>query len=202
MIEETEETTTETEEAKTTETEEQSVPYERFQQVNRKAKDNADRAKSLEKDVADLRSQMEERESAGLPELDRERKRAEQLEKRIADAEKRAEDAEQGVARARRERLVIAAASTLNFANPSRAHRLVDGLDDIDDSDAAEKAVKRLAKSDPYLVKTESTQPQIGRVLTDGKTVDRSAERNAAGVLKSDAEAVSEGLREFLASKG
>jgi hypothetical protein len=67
--------------------EDQRVPYERFQQANKKAKEAAEKAKALEKDLADLQAQLEEREQAGLPEL-------EQLKKRLEQAEKRAEEAE------------------------------------------------------------------------------------------------------------
>jgi hypothetical protein len=149
-------------------TEDQRVPYERFQQANTKAKEAAEKASALEKQLNDFKAQMQARDEAGLPELERERKRAESLEKRIADAESRAEAAERSVQTTRREQWVAAAAAAQNFANPARAARLIDNLDSIDDPDQAERAVKRLAKSDSYLIKADSA-PLPGRVLQDGK---------------------------------
>lgn len=149
-------------------TEEQRVPYERFQQANTKAKEAAEKASALEKQLNEFKAQLQEREEAGLPELERERKRAEALEKRIADAEKRAEAAERSVQTTKREQWIAAAAAAQNFANPARAARLIDNLDSIEDPDQAERAVKRLAKSDSYLIKQDSA-PLPGRVLENGK---------------------------------
>jgi hypothetical protein len=151
-------------------TDDQRVPYERFQQANAKAKEAAEKAIALEQQLSEFKAQLQEREEAGLPELERERKRAEALEKRIADAETRAEKAERSVQTAKREQWVAAAAAAQNFANPARAARLIDNLDNIEDAEQAERAVKRLAKSDSYLVKPETT-PLPGRVLQDGKPV-------------------------------
>jgi hypothetical protein len=155
--------------------EDQRVPYERFQKANQKAKEAAERATKIEQQLQDLQAQIQEREEAGLPELERERKRAEALEKRIADAEARAEQAEQKVQRTHRENLIAAAAAAQNFANPARAARLIDDLDSIEDADQAERAVKRLAKSDPYLVKAEAA-PLPGRVLENGKQTAKTAD--------------------------
>lgn len=164
--------TTETE---TTEKDDQRVPYERFQQANNKAKEAAEKASSLEKQLNEFKAQMQERDEAGLPELERERKRAEALERRIADAEKRAEDAEQSVAKSRVEQWVANAAATQGFVNPARAARLIDDLGSIEDADQAERAVKRLAKSDSYLLKKEEA-PLPGLLLQDGKATGKDAE--------------------------
>lgn len=141
---------------------------ERLKEIGKHKKAAEERAQKLEAQLADLQSQMEERENANLPELERERKRAEALEKRIADAEARAEQAEKRVQTTQREQWIAAAAAAANFANPARAARLVDNLDGIEDPDQAERAVKRLAKSDPYLVKADSA-PLPGRVLENGR---------------------------------
>lgn len=156
-------------------TDDQRVPYERFQQANAKAKEAAEKASSLEQQLNDFKAQLQEREEAGLPELERERKRAEALEKRIADAETRAEAAERSVQTSKREQWIAAAAAAQNFVNPSRAARLIDNLDNIEDAEQAERAVKRLAKSDGYLVKAEST-PLPGRVLQDGKPATKDGD--------------------------
>jgi hypothetical protein len=146
---------------------EETVAYERFQKVNHSKKAAEERAKALEKEMAELRAQMEERETAGLPELERERKRAEQLEKRIQDAERRAEEAERSVQRGQRERWVTAAAQEQNFADPSDAAAFVN-LDEIEDEKDAQRAVKRLAAQKKHLLRAEG--PELpGRVLSDGR---------------------------------
>jgi DNA repair exonuclease SbcCD ATPase subunit len=155
-------------EATTTEAEDQRVPYERFQKANQKAKEAAEKATALEKQFQDLQRQLQEREDASLPELERERKRAEALEKRAAEAEKRAAEAEGGVAAIRREQWLTAAATAEGFANPARAAQLVENLAGIEDADQAARAVRKLAKSDPYLIKAQDA-PLPGRVLQDGK---------------------------------
>lgn len=182
-----------TEETKTPE-EEQRVPYERFQQANKKAKEAADRAAALEKDLNDLRSRMEERDAEGLPERERERKRAEQLEQRIKDAEARAEQSEKLVARTQRERWLETAAQDADFRRPGYAVKLIDDIDAIESKEDAERAVKRLVKADPDLVKPEdSPQPQIGRVLEA-----RNGSKAQGGVdLSSEAEMLAEGLKRF-----
>lgn len=148
--------------------EDKRVPYERFEQVNKKARENADRASAVEKQLSELQAQMQEREEAGLPELDRERKRAEALEKRVTDAENRALAAEESVQSSRREQWIVAAAAAQGFANPAKAHKMLDDLGSIEDATQAERAVKNLAKSDAYLLKAEdATLP--GRVLENGK---------------------------------
>lgn len=169
------------------EPEDQRVPYERFEQVNRKAKEAGERATALEQQIADLRTQLEDREAAGLPEMDQLKKRLEQAEKRAQDAETAAERHQQQVKLTRAERLVIAAAK--DFQDPDDATRFLD-LADIEDSDHAERAVKKLAKSKPHLLKREEA-PLPGKVLNNGKQVQRehgdplrsADEEAAAGLL-------------------
>ena len=201
MSEET--ATATTEEAKPVEettTDEQRVPYERFQQANKKAKEAAERAKALEKDMAELRSQMEEREHAGLPELERERKRAEQLEKRLQDAEKKAEEQDRQMQRNQRERLVINAAK--DFADPEDAVAVLQrsgAFDDIESTSDAERAVKRVAKDKPHLLKQD--EPRLpGKVLDNGQRA--TATPSTGGIdLDQEAQMVSNELKRFLANR-
>jgi hypothetical protein len=193
-----EDTTTTEETTETTETaEDQRVPYERFQQANKKAKEAADRTKALEKDLADLRAQMDERETAGLPELERERKRAEQLEKRAAEAEQRATAAEQRVTRTQRERWVSAAAK--DFQDPEDASAFVN-LDDIEDEKDAERAVKQLAKRKPHLLKAEETKLP-GRVLANGQAATTTTARTGGIDVVSEADELSQSLAKFLKNR-
>ena len=170
----------------TTVEEDQRVPYERFDKVNKKAKEAAERATALEKQMADLKAQLDERESAGLPELEQTRKRLEQAEKRAAAAEKAAEERDHAVKLSRAERLVISAAK--DFQDPEDATRFV-GLADIEDADQAERAVKRIAKAKPHLLKAEDAKIP-GKVLKDGRAVTaatadplRAADEEAARAM-------------------
>lgn len=181
-------------EQENTEQTEETVPKERYISLSKNKKAAEDRAKALEKDMADLRAQMDERETAGLPELERERKRAEQLEKRIQDAEKRAEDAERSVHRGQRERWITTAAQAQNFADPSDAAAFVN-LDDIEDEKDAERAVRKLAGSKKHLLKSE--EPKLpGRVLKDGRT-DTNERRQTGIDPRADAQILADGLRQF-----
>jgi poly-gamma-glutamate capsule biosynthesis protein CapA/YwtB (metallophosphatase superfamily) len=177
---------------------EQTVPYERFQQVNAKAKAEADARKSLEKQIKDLQAAMEERENAGLPELERERRRAEQLEKRIADAEAEAAEAKAQVARSARAGLVRSAAK--DFADPDDAVAFLN-LDEIEDEKDAERAVKALARRKPHLLKPE--QPQLpGQVLKDGQPVAVANGMNTdAERVRAEAEMLREGLRQYSSNR-
>jgi hypothetical protein len=175
---------------------EQTVPYERFQQANAKAKEAATKAAALEKDMKELRAAMEDRENAGLPELERERKRAEQLEKRIADAEARAEAADAKLARTTKAGWVRDAAK--DFTDPGDAVAFID-LDTVEDEKDAERAVKALAKTKKHLLKAED--PVIpGRVMQNGQTTQTSAQRAAQTAQEqqlAQAQALADGLRPF-----
>jgi DNA repair ATPase RecN len=183
--------TTETGKEPESTTEDQHVPYERFKKANTQAKEAKDHAAKLERDLDDLRARLEERETAGLPELERERKRAEQLEKRAADAEKRADAAETTAQNSKRERWITSAASALNFIDPDDAARFVD-LADVESAEDAERAVKRVAKAKKHLVKSED--PALpGQLLKDGQRITKAKEDE----LPPEARALQEGLRQF-----
>jgi hypothetical protein len=169
---------------------------DRLNKESGKRKDAEKKASDLEKRLADLETQMQERENAGLPELERERKAREQMEKRLADAEARAAEKDASVLRMQRENWVAAAAADAGFVNPARAARLVDDLDAIESASDAERAVKRLAKSDQYLLKTEE-KPLPGRVLEGGRPAVPGAP-SAGGIdTNAEAETLYEGLKKF-----
>lgn len=152
---------------------EESVPFERFKQVNTKAKEAAERAKALEREVAEMRRQMEERETAGLPELEQMKKRLEAAERRAEENDRKAQQAEAKVVNAQRERWITAAAQAANFADPSDAAAFLN-LDEIEDEKDAERAVKRLAQSKKHLIKPDGpTLP--GKVLENGRPAPAGA---------------------------
>lgn len=153
-------------EAEESEVEKQAF-LDRLKQQSAKTQTEKEARVKAEKELADLRAQFEESQNAGLPELERERKAREAAEKRAQDAETAAEKATQNVALARAERWVLAAAK--DFIDADDAVRNID-LTDIEDTDAAEKAVKRVAKAKPHLLKGEE-KPLPGRVLENGKQI-------------------------------
>lgn len=167
--------------------EENRIPRERLNQEARRRKD-------AEKRVAELQAALEERENAGLPELERMKKDFERAQKRAEDAEQRAEAAEKERERGRKERWVTAAAQSQNFADPSDASAFLN-LDDIEDEKDAERAVKRLAGSKKHLVKSDG--PVLpGRVLRDGQR--ENGDRPASSIQPmAEAEMLAEGLKQF-----
>lgn len=194
-----EETTTAEVEGSTAATEEkaheETVAYERFQKVNQQAKEAKQKAAQLEKQMADLRAQMEERETAGLPELERERKRAEQLEKRASEAEARAEAQEKAATKASRERLVLAAAAAAGFDESDDALRYPEhvNLDEIETRADAERAVKRLAKARPKLLKGED--PVLpGRVMQNGRPASTATD-SVQAQREREGNTILEGIR-------
>lgn len=179
--------------------EDQRVPYERFQQANKKAKDAADKAKALEQQVAELREQMEQAQNAGLPELDQVKGDLKKAQKRAEEAEQRATEQEQRIERSRRERLVAGAASDAKVKYPDLLVKDVD-LDSIESEADATRAVKAAVKKYPDLVQSE--RPDLpGRVLENGRTTS-----TAPGAAKDpgldEAEIVAGELQKFLASRG
>jgi hypothetical protein len=170
---------------------------DRLREMGKHKKAAEERAADLEKKLAAVLAEQEAREAEGLPELERERKRAEVLEKRIAEAEARAQASEQRVLQTQREQWVAQAAAALNFANPSRAAKLIDDLDSIEDPDQAERAVKRLAKSDSYLVKSDEGQPKIGRVLEGGKAVQPGDKSRGRINVEEEAGMIADQLKQF-----
>jgi hypothetical protein len=178
--------------------EEQRVPYERFQQVNQQAKDAKEKAAKLESDLADIRSQMEEREQQGLPELDQLRKRLEKAEQRAEQAEQEREKALGEAANVRRERWVTAAAAAQNFIDPDDAVRYVD-LSEVESIEDAERAVKRVAKQKQHLIRDE--EPKLpGRVLRDGQREKQDRPRGGID-REAEAEQVGQALQQFLKSR-
>jgi hypothetical protein len=180
---------------------EETVAYERFQKVNAQAKAEKARAAEFEKKLAALQAQIDDRESAGLPELERLKKDMERAEKRAAEAEARAEKQEQAAVRAGRERLVLSAAAAAGFDEADDALRYPEhvNLDEIETQADAERAVKRLAKARPKLLKADG--PQLpGRVLKDGQ---RTTEERPRGAIDAEAEAnmLAEGLGSLMKNR-
>jgi hypothetical protein len=189
--------------AETEQATEEVVPASRFAEMAKHKKASDARAKDLEKQIRDLQAAVEERETAGLPELERERAARQKLEQRLQEAEARAQQQEQAMTIATRERWVAAAAAKLNFHEPDDASRFLD-LSALEDPRDAERAVKDLAKNKKHLVKAED--PQVpGRVLENGRPTaplvpGQEPPGSAVGLVNTQQEAAIVGaqLNEFL----
>jgi DNA repair exonuclease SbcCD ATPase subunit len=178
----------------------QRVPYDRFQKVNQKAKEAADRAAKAEKDLAEIRSQLEEREQQGLPELEQMKKRLDQAEKARQDAESKAEKLEAETVKATRKGWIAAAAQEQNFIYPSAVANLDEvDLSQVESEEDAARVVKKVAKKYPKLIADE--EPMLpGKVLSGGQRQERPAPKGAID-SEAEAETVAEGLRQFLKSR-
>lgn len=189
-------TTVDTETTTTVDTEEQHVPYDRFKKVNAQAKEAKDRAKALETEMAELRSRLEERESAGLPELEQMKRQMSKLEERAARAEAERDQTKTEAQTLRAQGLIAAAARDANFEDPEDAVLRI-SANDIESPEDAERAVKRLAKAKPRLVKAE--EPRLpGQVLKNGRTPElrvpgEAPAGSAFGLVNKGEEAVAVG---------
>lgn len=152
MTEETAAATTETAEtaAATTETTEngngkqaQTVPYDRFKEVN-------ERAKAAEDQLAELTKWKDEQEAAKLSDI-------EKAEQKRQQAEERATQAEQKALKLERSGFVRSAAAGARFTDPDDAVAFLEGkLGDLDTPEKAKEAVAALAKTKPHLVGTRA----------------------------------------------
>jgi hypothetical protein len=165
-----------------TQEETETVSGDRFREVAKHKKAAEERSKALERELSELRAQLEDRDSQNLPELERERKAREKIEAELKAERQVREQMERETLAMRKTDWVKEAAREANFHNPSAAARLLE-LDTIESSEDAERAIKKLAKKDQWLVKAdEPERPQIGRVF--GKDTD--APRRAGDVDLSD----------------
>jgi hypothetical protein len=124
---------------------EQRIPYERFQEVNKRAKNAEQRAQELEERLLRLENQDKSAE-------DRDREARIRLEAEVNQF-RSAYEAE------RKGSWVRSAANEVNFHDPEDAiSHLREQLGELEDSRDAQAAVRRLAKSKPHLVKEEKKE--------------------------------------------
>lgn len=106
--------------------------------------------KAAEKKAAELEAKLTEQERAKAEAEGRYKELYEEERSARESVEKLIEERE------RRDR-VTQLASDLGFVNPSVAHRLLDDEDTVDDT-VAERALKALAKQEPYLVEQQPSR--------------------------------------------
>lgn len=124
----------------------QSVPYERFREVN-------DRLKNAEQERDSLQAWRAEQERAAMSETERLTTERDQALQRAAEAEGRVTELERGG-------LVAAAARKAGFADPDDAAAFID-LASIEDTASAEAAVADLGERKPHLLKSDAPAPTV-----------------------------------------
>jgi ElaB/YqjD/DUF883 family membrane-anchored ribosome-binding protein len=158
---------------------ERTVPYERFAQVNKEARDAKDQMKALT-------DRLEELEAQGKSESEQERLKREKAEAKLAEMQADLQSRDERLSRMEKSGWVRNAAAQANFANPDDAVAFAE-LDGLEEPKDAEKAIKDLAKQRPYLLRQDSPGQQLGQVVTDGRpgapqTVDPAAQAEQDGL--------------------
>jgi hypothetical protein len=170
---------------------------ERLNKESGKRKEAQERADKLEKDLADMRAQLEQHEQLGLPEIDRMKNELEKAAKRAEEAEKRAQEFEQQATNTRkRERWIIAAANSQNFVDPDDAVRYVD-------LKTSNRPTTRSAPSSawPSRRSTSSRRTVLRCPAASSKT--GAVEPGNGGInLTEEAQIVSDELKKFLKARG
>jgi sugar-specific transcriptional regulator TrmB len=140
----------------------QQVPYDRFREVN-------EQKKRLEKTLNELTKEREEREQAGLSDLDRATKARQRAEERAAELEQRLLTVE-------RSEWIKAAAR--NFQDPDDAVAFLrSDIGDLDSPEKAKDAVDRLAGAKPHLLRVGPSSgfdggARVGQVPDVPRTAD------------------------------
>lgn len=117
----------------------QTVPYDRFREVN-------ERAKAAEEQLAEITKWKQEQEQAKLSDIERAEAQRKEAEERATAAEARALNLE-------RSGMVRSAALGARFTDPDDAVEfLAKKLGDLDTPEKVKAAVAELAKSKPHLV--------------------------------------------------
>jgi hypothetical protein len=136
--------------------EETTVPYSRFAEVNQAAKDR-------EKQLQEMASRLEELENRDKSELERERAKRETFEKQAADMAARLE-------RVERSNWIRSAAAAAGFEDPDDAVAFI-STDSVESDTDAEKAVAKLAKRKPRLLREQTPAANIGQVVQNGQPI-------------------------------
>jgi predicted RNase H-like nuclease (RuvC/YqgF family) len=154
---------------------ERVVSYDRFKELNDKlTKERAQRS--------ELEARMQQLEDRDKTDVERLTKELERAQKASEAASKDLEAEREARVSAERASWLQAAAAKANFHNPDVASKMVD-LGAIEDSAAADKAVKGLAKDNAWLVKQDAKQPPLQKVGIAGTD---DASQQSAGMITQE----------------
>ena len=172
---------------------EQRIPYTRFEEVNK-------RAKQAEKELDDLRNKILEFEDRDKSEVDRERSARQRAESQLGELMNKVTGLEKGA-------WVRSAAAELNFHDPEDAvSHLRENLASLEDQRDAKRLVRKLADSKKHLVREEKKDERrsIGQVFAgqqvpqqQGQPQQRSPQQIAAERELEFAQGLSQQLARF-----
>lgn len=190
MADETTTTPVEDEQTGEKDTKNQKVPYDRFEEVN-------SRAKKAEEELASLRDKLIEFEDRDKSEVERERAARERAESQLGDLLGKVTALEKGA-------WVRSAAAELNFHDPEDAVTyLFNKLANVEDEREAKRLVKKLADSKKHLVRNEDgkkERPSLDRVFAGDQTQQQGQQTapNRAQQVAHAEQQFAEGLRKQL----
>lgn len=173
--------------------EDQRIPYTRFEEVNK-------RAKQAEKELDDLRNKILEFEDRDKSEVDRERSARQRAESQLGELMNKVTSLEKGA-------WVRSAAAELNFHDPEDAvSHLRENLAGLEDQRDAKRLVRKLADGKKHLVREEKKDERrsIGQVFAgqqvpqqQGQQQQRSPQQVAAERELEFAQGLSQQLARF-----
>lgn len=156
----------------------QTVPYDRFKEVN-------DELQKLKDDQA-------ARDRAQLPELERARAEAEDARTKAAEAERERDEVRKEAETVKRQGWIREAARVASFHDPEDAVLRID-TDGVATEDAAKRAVQTIVDTETlaHLINkpaepTPTTGDLLARVLNEGKTVDGTKPDGTKPVIPAD----------------
>lgn len=148
--------------------EDQRIPYSRFEEVNK-------RAKQAEQELADLRSRLTEFEDRDKSEVERAQARAQRAEQELNKLMGKVTSLEKGA-------WVRSAAAELNFHDPEDAvSHLRDQLGGLEDQSDAKRLVRSLAKSRKHLIREEKKDDRrpIGQMFAGEQVPQQGGQQGA-----------------------
>lgn len=170
--------------------EDQRIPYSRFEEVNKRAKD-------AEQKLAELNDKLLEFEDRDKSEVERERNARTRAESQLNDLMGKVTALEKGA-------WVRSAAAELNFHDPEDAMSLLrDKLAGLEDERDAKRLVQSIAKAKKHLVREEKAneRPSLSQVFS-GQNVGQQAQNGQARTPQQQAAErelkFAEGLRDQL----
>lgn len=137
-----------------------------------------------EREINQLTARLEELENRDKSELERERSKREQFERQATEASQRLERLERGG-------WIRSAAAAAGFDDPEDAVAFI-ASEDVETAADAEKAVARLAKRKPRLLR-DTTPPQIGQVVQNGRQATQ--QQSGEQAISPEAEALLEQVK-------
>jgi len=146
--------------------EKQRIPYERFEEVN-------NRAKQAERELQEMRDKILEFEDRDKSEVDRERSARERAESQLGDLMNKVTVMEKGA-------WVRSVAAEMNFHDPEDAvSHLRENLAGLEDQRDAKRIVKKLADAKKHLIREEKKEERrpLGQVFA-GQQVPQEGAKN------------------------